>query len=419
MIKLLVNSGIKVDTQLRRYYKPLILLLCIFSFVNFIRVDYVLTQNWNGWAVGDWLLNYQDGFIRRGLLGTVLIEGSKHLGIPINHFIYITQCSVFFLFLLTFYFLLRKKLLNFWFLILCLGPGFLLFNYYDGMSVGRKEILLYLIFGWWCLITERRQPPVVVVFVFAILIFVLTLSHEMVIFFIPYFIIAQRWLYPLQLKNDFDQSVVLAISSLAGVCLLLIFARPITENTMCATFLKLGAEEEVCKGIVSFGTDSSWRAFLFLIYDQELKKQFLWISFLPIIVLPFYLTILSNWPKLISGKKFLYAALSLFIFSAPLFLISIDWGRWIAIHITLCIILLTQKLPQSVSKRPLKHLHPTHSIFDISMHKATLVALMIVAGSIFVFNLSYSFNHCCTNNLLELLGPLKKFSTTISQFIAF
>lgn len=413
MINLLINLGKNVDAKLSHWYLLFIIVFCTFSMVNFIRVDYVLARNWNGWAIGDWLLNYENGFIRRGLIGELIIGINQYLNAPINLLIFGTQCIVFLLFLITYVLLLRNKAICFWYLVACLEPGFLLFNYYDGMSVGRKEILLYLIFGIWCLVLQRNKPSNLTVTIFSISIFTLTLSHEMVIFFIPYFIMAYALLYSDGARFYKNNTIFIAMSSFFAVSLLILFGNQISEKLMCDTFLKLGAQENICKGIISYGMDNSLQTLRLHMSQTGIENILLSIMLAPVAVFPFYLALKSVQPIASQAKGISIIIIFLSIFTLPLFLLSIDWGRWIAIHITLCIMLLAQHLPlKSVSCR-VRHGKSVNFIIYDGAYKSNIIVASVIVGALLIFNLSYSLNHCCTANLVKPLGPIKKLITTI------
>ncbi len=413
MTQLLLNATEKIDKQFRLYYRPLIVLLCIFAFVNFSRVDYVLSQSWNGWAIGDWLLNYEGGFIRRGLLGTFLISVGSSLGMPLNHLIYGVQCAVFLLFLLIFIYLIRNKTINFWYLVLCFSPGFLLFNYYDGMSVGRKEILIYALFGFWCVIHERSGPRSISVVFFSLLIFLLTLTHEMAVFFMPYFMLVGFLSYPINSRQDLFKIIAPGGASLIAVAILLLFAHPISSSSMCRVFIELGANENVCVGIISFGSDVAIGTIWQRLAELDLIAQLGWGGFLLLAVAPIYLALASFQHQPVSRTTPIIIAALLLGGTTPLFLLSIDWGRWVAIHITLSAIFIASRLPRTAPVLKCEDTNGSRRHVFTNLGSSNPVILLIVVLAVLIFDLSYSINHCCTNNLIEPFGPLKKLITTL------
>ena len=347
-------------------------------------------------------------------MGEAIIGINQYLNAPINLLIFATQCIVFLLFLITFVWLLRNKFICFWYVVACLEPGFILFNYYDGMSVGRKEILLYLIFGIWCLVLQKNKPSNLIVIIFSICIFALTLSHELIIFFIPYFIMAYALSYSDGAKLYKNNTIFIAMSSFFAVGLLILFGNSISENLMCDNFLKLGAQESICKGIISYGTDKSLETLWLHISRIGLENIILSIMLVPVAVFPFYLTLRSVQPIALQSKGISITIIFLSIFTAPLFLLSIDWGRWISIHVTLCLILLGQHLPLKSASCRMRPRESVSFIFDDGTYKSNILVASVIVGSLLIFNLSYSLNHCCISNLVNPFGPIKKLITTIS-----
>ncbi len=64
------------------------------------------------WILGEWLINYQGGFIRRGLLGEILFQLSHLLSINVVHLTIIAQIIVFAVFLYSTYFLIKESPLS-------------------------------------------------------------------------------------------------------------------------------------------------------------------------------------------------------------------------------------------------------------------------------------------------------------------
>jgi hypothetical protein len=240
-----------------------------------------------------------------------------------------------------------------------------------------------------------------------------------VLFFVPYFIVAYCLSYPTKGKRDWAQILPFALAPLLAVGLLFFFARPIVENSMCATFLKLGAQEDICQGIISYGTDTSLQALWLRLRQLELVGQLHFIILIPVIVTPLYLTILAIPSLVIKTRKIVSMFFYLFYFTIPLFLVSVDWGRWLAIHITLCMIILAQHLGAKKMSGQLQSATVANDQSRASAHQSTIMLLVVVAASIVVFNFSYSFNHCCTNNMIESFGPVKKLLTTMRREPAF
>ena len=94
----------------------------------------------DSWTIGEWLINYQGGFVRRGLLGEVIFLISDSLSITPIYIIWII-CLSSYLFLIKISFGMVKNLVSTSFL---LSPAIFLSPIIGNFLV-RKDILLLLL----------------------------------------------------------------------------------------------------------------------------------------------------------------------------------------------------------------------------------------------------------------------------------
>jgi hypothetical protein len=94
----------------------------------------------------------------------------------------------------------------------------------------------------------------------------------------------------------------------------------------------------------------------------------------------------------------------LICFSLTLFLFAIDWGRWISMHVTLCILMLLLALPD----KPTRNQTPQASVGSTK----NAIGLLFAAGCFVFFSLSYSLGHCCARDFFRPFGPLNKIQHT-------
>src|SRR5262249_42202753 len=101
----------------------------------------------------------------------------------------------------------------------------------------------------------------------------------------------------------------------------------------------------------------------------------------------------------------LVALLSVFIvITAPLFLLAVDWGRWISIHAVLTTVTCALLLSDQSTARAVR-LHP------VSLAGAYLFAGMLVLSS----TLLWSVNYCCAGEYLNALGPVQHLRDQLRQ----
>ncbi len=78
------------------------LYLIFVGFSSFVFERY-LARVEDNYVIGDWLINYQGGFVRRGLDGAIAIFIGRETHIPLNWVVLILQSSVFLFFLICVY----------------------------------------------------------------------------------------------------------------------------------------------------------------------------------------------------------------------------------------------------------------------------------------------------------------------------
>lgn len=116
---------------------------CLFLLVMGYYYSKGIQKGLHPYTIGDYLINYHCGFVRRGLLGTVFIGISTITGVGISS---ILLSSAIIAYLFVFGAILYKSLKHPWlFLLLAFSPFALLFPLNDWGAMGRKEAWLLLL----------------------------------------------------------------------------------------------------------------------------------------------------------------------------------------------------------------------------------------------------------------------------------
>lgn len=396
------SSTLAIDGVLAKLYLPLLILLCLFSIVQYVRVSSLLAETWSGWAIGDWLINYDAGPTRRGLSGTIILFISRVLTVKLNWLVLSIQLLALVGLIGLFLETVRTKALTFWYVVACFSPGFfLLFTYYDGMAVGRKEVLLFLTFMLWLRLCIKNKNSTTNTLLFSAVYFFLTLVHEAFFFYSPYFCVA-AWL--INSKAYKKLTFAIPACSFIATALTFVYFKTVDPVASCQQLLALAALPEVCIGILSSGPQDA----LFL--TREYFNQFDSVAFLNlclifvIILLPVYLVIRSPTVKPAKPSQWLVCMVGLICFSLPLFLFAIDWGRWISMHVTLSILMLLLVLRD-------KSEHDQTMQTGLSS-TAKVISLLFASGCFLFFTLSYGLGHCCARDFFRPIGPLNKIEHT-------
>ena len=317
--------------------------------------------------------------------------------LKINWLIFTTQGVALILTVALFLQILRSKNLTFWYVVACFSPGFfLLFTYYDSMAIGRKEILLFLTFMLWVYLCNKSRLTTLSTIIFCGIYFCLTLTHESFFFYSPYFCGA-AWLC----KSGTNKlSVILIpVSSAIAAVLTFVFFKTIDPSASCQQLLALGALPEVCAGVLSAGPQDAMLLTKNYFESFDLRSLFNLSGVFLLVLTPAYLIIRTIAIKKEQKYLWLSTIFCLIVFSLPLFVFAIDWGRWISMHTTLSVMMLLLALDNSVERR---NMPPNARPF------AQLTTLIVAFILFSVFTLSYSLGHCCAQNFIKPLGPLDK-----------
>ena len=127
-----------------------VFILYIFSLFEFqiSLTEYVLIEN---------LINYQGGFVRRGLLGNVILKFNYYSGVNHIKIIIFIYLSAYLIFIILFYKILKKIwVINpYLFLFISISPSTLFFPLFDFNALFRKEIFFFIVFFYHVYIAQQ------------------------------------------------------------------------------------------------------------------------------------------------------------------------------------------------------------------------------------------------------------------------
>jgi hypothetical protein len=307
------------------------------SLVFWIFISGLITYgvgNKETYTAGDWLINYQGGFVRRGLIGQLIFWMSGNH----SNTLWVTFAIQALIVLFSSWLILKiyfssSKGLN-W-LIVLFSPAFVfLFFYYDSHSALRKEILPFLVMASlvYGLIGDKLK---IAYLRFSVLMyFIAVFSHELSSLCIPFF------LYPLYVQyqhSKFDKKALVrygayfVLISASGLILSALFkGNSDTLQQICSSLTGRGFDKAICGGSMSYLSKDLNDAVTSIIWD--INRQPYLILFPILLFLSLIPFTLSDW---FTKRAPLVLAITGFIFLLPLFITGYDWGRWIRIYITL------------------------------------------------------------------------------------
>ena len=312
-----------------KYFKLYISILFIFS-VFYLFGKYNVG---NDSTVSEWLINYEGGFTKRGLIGQIAIHIGDFLNISLRQsilFFQIFSIGLYYLLLINFF---KSVKFNKIILLSIFTPIFLLYPVAEIEVLGRKEIIIFSFYLIYLTLQNFRQKNYFRIFLLPLLMLV----WEPVVFFFIFWLVVDyiEDAFEKNYKSLFKYLLTYIPAILIGAYIAL---NPISEiaHKNMAIFLKENFNENCYMSCALLLSKSS-------IYDQ-FKINFDIFSFG--IFLRYFLIILIGFGPLFILIKFsqfnkLNSKIFLSIIMLPifvLFLMMSDWGRIVNIFYTFSII---------------------------------------------------------------------------------
>lgn len=319
----------------KRYFLSIIFLLLILLFAKdifYINTRFEYYGGYNDHGLSEWLINYQGGFVRRGLPGEILFQISNIFFIPAN---YLWQIITIVSYLYLVFWLIRRSK-NKFYLELIISPILIGMPIFTGF-VWKKDVFLILLFLLCLSIFKKKINLFIKIFLINIICIFATLSHESFFFYaIPplFFISFTFW----KKTETFVKKIFRSFISFLSV--FFVFIILFIEN------INTNAEELIAKAykihhswsnlwLVTEGKvpdDLGGAIFTFSyasIKDERSDISYFTIFWFFLFLFSFYYIIQLNYKFKYKEKIFLFKILmTQFIFLTPLFYFAGDWSRW-------------------------------------------------------------------------------------------
>lgn len=340
---------------------------CIYTFLFFYSVNYIFfTYRFfvreNGFILGDWLINYSGGFVRRGLLGEIIVNFVDFFSLNIINTTFILILVIFIFFIYYLIKLINRSNISFLLAIIILSPATLLFNFIDPLAIGRKEIIFFL----FLLIYFELRDKVYFNLLLIPASIIAMLSHEMFLLLIPFFFISRFFMnFDFKFKNFYLEILILLISI---VYLITLFYTDPNVSKMCSRLLEFKLNNNVCWAI---GTTKK-NSIVIAHYVTDFYYVTYYLIFFVLIFSPIYLILTDNF-----SQKCIISLFLILITILPfclLFLIVNDWGRYLNVFAIYWMIILLNLSKNKQYKEQIKYIH-----------------IVII----FLFSSSWYMPHCC------------------------
>ena len=287
----------------------------------------------------DWIINYEGGYIRRGLLGEISINLSNFLDLNIKYIFLLIHLSAYLLFHLIFYKFFISFNKNYVFYLLCFSPLVFLYPIATFEAFARKEIFYITFFLINCYLLIKINNRNIVFFSTNLLVILSYLIHESSLFFLIFFYFSYLiFLKKNNYKIRFNEIGFIIIVYLILFYLLFI---PVTDEKLSEMIYLVNQdffELTRFSGAITWLQKDPSSAFMFLENNHiSIKNIFQNILYLHFLIIFFYLLYINNFFK--SDKYFFI--LTILSFFGPLiyFLVWLDWGRLVYIIYNFCLIL--------------------------------------------------------------------------------
>ena len=333
----------KLSDDWSSYYLYYILILIVCG----VFILYSKHDVGNDSSLSDWLINYSGGFVRRGLVGQIVLEFAYFFSIKLRDAIVIFQIISFVTYYLLVFFLLRKTITNRLLILSIFSPVFILFPIAEIEAFGRKEIfiLLIVILYFFSNIRDIKTQLLFKFLIFPISI----LIWEPAIIFYPYLLLIDLVVFKI---NKLNKNLIWLFLSYLIVFLVTIFVYlnsissenfDLMRNTLINDF------GENCYMSCSFVGNQSQNSLMELANaNAAIVKPLHIIRYTLIVLIGFYplfnllkisklnnkeLFFLSNY------KNLLFPFIVVFSPALFLYVLMYDWGR--IVHISYSFMLLS------------------------------------------------------------------------------
>lgn len=310
----------------------------------------------DGWVTGDWLINYSQGLIRRGLVGAVA-DLCRALGVSPITFVLVAKATLYMVSCASLLALFWRRLIGVIELALLMSPWALMFDLSSPGGAGRKELVLFAVFATYCLLADLShrgtsylderwvRPFLIVGFP------LLTLVHEGLFFFLQFFL-CHAWVSRPSgstLLRTFAVPYALA----AGVfAVSVVFSgTPTQAAALCSALTGQGLSASLCVGSIDYlDGHGALGTFGFRIHRGYYE------AFIPLGVLTFFTLAFYGRQVLAHAQRrpFLVACVAAMLATAPLYVAGGDWGRWI--HMSALLVFLTilsrRRAPPTLGQLP-------------------------------------------------------------------
>jgi len=298
------------------------------------------------WSAGEWLVNYADGFVRRGLFGELYLQFAPG-GMTGLWLLYGIQMSLLLVVVAYGVTALHRSAYSWSTIALVCGPASIPFVGW-GDSSFHKEFLPFVVLALlaWARMSRRRAVNMVLVLGATALFVLAVFSWEASALLLPamlYLLVARGGALPgLAVFHRSIAAVLVVVGAVGALLSTLVHGDAETARMVCDAARARGfVGPELCGavGVSGGGIEAiGWTSYK---TSMDLATAFpTYFGFLPLIALGVLPVILSRWVR----QNWFWAALTV-LCVAPLYVVVTDYGRWTAMIVVSLLFCITADDP--------------------------------------------------------------------------
>ncbi len=308
--------------------KKIVLVYFIYLIFNHIfLLNFHLNEFPYKYVFTDWLINYEGGFIRRGLLGQIIYEVSLIFDLNLKKILFFVQATGYLLYFVLIINFFNKIKLNFFWLLLIFSTISFLYPISELEALGRKDIFVILLF---LIFVQINFSSLNKFLTFFLIIFTIScLIHEITFFYLPYYVLIFLYNPQIREKIKFIHLFLILISLIFLIYLNLTISSKANIDEIISSYQMLNIEIGSATGAFSWLT-KPFLNHISIIQNKISLTGILRFSYVIMINvwIFFYFIKLKNTLNfasitITSNKIFI----GLLLLSIPIYLIVLDWGR--------------------------------------------------------------------------------------------
>ena len=208
--------------KLKSYLFFYFLILLSFSYFYL----FIKHQVGNDSTISEWLINYEGGFTKRGIVGQLAIELSRFFKTNLRWIIFLLQSFTVTVYFFLLFNLLKKLNYERVIILSIFTPIFILYPVAEIEVLARKEIIVFSLFLIYLLVPRYSNFKI---FSLAIFLFLATLIWEPIIFFFPLILLFEIIENNIETFDSNFFKIILSFVPSLIVALIIIFD-PLTDN---------------------------------------------------------------------------------------------------------------------------------------------------------------------------------------------